>query len=93
LERPEIAYQVISGAPSGTYVFVSPLPALKALDNGLGRLAVYAETMAEAGANEGRKLAAQVELSREQRLYRLEPRISYVSDEFASQDADFWRRK
>jgi hypothetical protein len=93
MDRPEIAYQMISGAPSGTFVFLSPLATLKTLDNGISRLPVYAETMAEAGAEAGRKLAAQIELTREQRLFRLEPGISYVSDEFAAQDPQFWRAK
>jgi hypothetical protein len=91
MDRPVIAYQVISGAPSGTYIFVSPLATLKTLDDGIARLPVYAETMAEAGADAGRKLAAETELTRESRLFRLDPRISYVSDEFASADAGFWR--
>jgi len=93
MDRPEIAYQVISGAPSGTYVFVSPLATLKTLDDGIARLPVYAETMAEAGADAGRKLAAQAELARESRLFRMDPRISYVSDDFAAQDSGFWRGK
>jgi hypothetical protein len=93
MDRPELAYQILSGAPSGTYVFLSPLATLKTLDNGIARLPVYAEAMAEAGADAGRKLAAQAELAREQRLFRLDPRISYVSDEFAAADVDFWRGK
>ena len=93
MDRPEIAYQVVSGAPSGTYIFVCPLATLKSLDNGINRLPVYAEAMAEAGADAGRKLSAQAELSREQRLFRLEPRISWVSDDFAAQDPGFWRGK
>jgi hypothetical protein len=93
LDRPEIAYQVVSGAPSGTYVFISPLATLKTLDNGIARLPAYAEALAEAGADAGRKLAAQAEIAREQRLFRMDPRISYVSDDFAAQDSGFWRSK
>jgi hypothetical protein len=93
MDRPEIAYQVISGAPSGTYVFVSPLATLKTLDDGIARLPVYAEVMAEAGADAGRKLAAEAELARESRLFRMDPRISYVSDDFAAADTVFWRGK
>ncbi len=88
-----MAYQVVSGAPSGTYVFVSPLATLKVLDEGIARLPVYAETMAEAGADAGRKLAAETELTRESRLFRIDPRNSYVSDEFAAADMGFWRGK
>jgi hypothetical protein len=91
MDRPVIAYQVVSGAPSGTYIFISPLATLKTLDEGIARLPVYAETMAEAGADAGRKLAAETEVARESRLFRMDPRISYVSDEFAAGDSEFWR--
>ena len=93
MDRPVIAYQVVSGVPSGTYIFVSPLVTLKTLDDGISRLPVYAETMAEAGADAGRKLAAETEVARESRLFRMDPRISYVSDEFAAADTEFWRGK
>ena len=29
LDRPDIAYRVISGAPAGTYIFLSPVLSLK----------------------------------------------------------------
>jgi hypothetical protein len=32
-------------------------------------------------------------MSREHLLFRVEPRISYVSREFADVDPDFWRGK
>ena len=34
LDRPEMAYQIISGSHSGSYLFLAPLTSLKALDNG-----------------------------------------------------------
>jgi len=91
LDRPELAYQVISGAPSGTFVFVAPIASLRTMDNGVGQLPVVAEGLATARAKDGAKLAAETELSREHLLFRVEPRISYVSDEFAAFDRTFWR--
>ena len=80
LDRPEIAYQVVSGAPSGTYIFLSPLATLKQLDN-----AVHAPAHMEG--------ATQIELIRERMLFRMEPRFSYVSDAFAAESVEFWRGK
>jgi hypothetical protein len=37
--------------------------------------------------------AADIELSREHLLFRVEPRLSYVSDDFAAGDQAFWRGK
>src|SRR5581483_6041551 len=43
LDRPDIAYDVISGSPSGTYVFFSPVVSLRSLDDGVPNTPVYAE--------------------------------------------------
>jgi hypothetical protein len=82
MDRPEVAYQVISGAAAGTYLFLAPLTSLKSLDDGLAK-APYAES--------GK--AAVSEISRVHFLFRVEPGMSYVSDDFASADAEFWRPK
>jgi hypothetical protein len=91
LDRPELAYQIISGAPAGTFIFLSPVLSLRSLDDGVAPLPAGAEGLA-AKARDGARLAADVEVSREQLLFRVEPRISHVSDEFANADKEFWRR-
>lgn len=92
LDRPEIVYQAVAGAPSGTYLFLAPLKSLRLFDNGLARTPAYAEALAESGSTAGRKIAAAVELSRELTLLRTEPKWSYVSEEFAAADPEFWKR-
>jgi hypothetical protein len=83
LDRPEMAYQVISGAAGGTYLFLAPLPSLSALDEGLARAPAYAQGAVAA--------ARGSEVARKHLLFRVEPGMSWVSDEFASADAGFWR--
>lgn len=85
LDRPDIAYQIMSGASSGMYVFLAPLISLKVMDEGLAR-------MPARGEGAGSK-APQSEIGREHLLFRVEPRISYVSDDFASADPEFWHPK
>ncbi|HEV2687163.1 MAG TPA: hypothetical protein VGV35_01375, partial [Bryobacteraceae bacterium] len=92
LDRPEIAYQVISGAASGTYLFLAPLPSLKTLDDGLAK-SPYASGARESAVTAGQRLASDNEIGHEILLFRLEPRLSYVSDEFAAADPDFWTPK
>lgn len=86
LDRPDIVYQVMSGEPAGTYVVLTPLPSLRVLDDGRANTPVYAE--GDQGV--AKKIIADTELVREHLWFRIEPRISYVSDEFASGDAGFW---
>jgi hypothetical protein len=93
LDRPDLAYQVISGAPSGTYLFLAPLVSLRTMDDAVATLPMYGETLARADAKAAGKLSERLEVSREHQLLRVEPRISYVSDDFAEADPEFWRGK
>jgi|SRR5215471_12486683 hypothetical protein len=93
LDRPELAYRVISGAPAGTLIFVAPIVSLRTLDEGVAPVPPVAEGLAAAKSSDGAKIAAETEISREHLLFRVEPRISHVSDEFASADTAFWRGK
>ena len=91
LDRPDLAYQVISGAPAGTLVFLAPITSLRSFDEGVSPVPVFAEGMANAKAKDGSKLASETEISREHLLFRVEPRMSYVSSDFADVDPQFWR--
>jgi hypothetical protein len=87
MERPEMVYRVISGAPEGTYLVFTPMPSLRALDEGRPSAPDYAEA-AEASA---KKIAADIDLLREHFWFHVDPRQSWVSDDFAAQDPEFWR--
>lgn len=91
LDRPNLAYQVISGAPGGTVLFVAPMISLRKMDDGVASMPLYAEGFALGRGKEGGKNPAESEVSREHLIFRIDPRLSYVSDAFASPDADFWR--
>ncbi len=93
LDRPDLAYQVISGAPSGTFIFLAPLTSLKTMDENVAKMPVYAEAIAAARAKTESKVSSEAEISREHLLFRVEPRLSYVSDDFAEADRQFWKPK
>jgi hypothetical protein len=84
LDRPNMAYYVPSGVASGTYVFLAPLASLKVLDDGLAKASAYAENTTAPTAKTGG-------LTREHSLFRMDPAMSWVSDDFASADPEFWR--
>jgi len=92
LDRPDIAYDVISGAPSGTYMFLAPIITLRTMDEGVPTTPVYAQGVADARAT-ARANTPQVDIGREHLFLRVEPALSYVSDEFAETDRSFWRGK
>ena len=92
LDRPEMAYQVVSGGVNGSYVMIAPLTSLKTLDTGTVRNPAYAAALGDSGVG-FRKLSAEIELVREQQLLRIEPELSYVSDDWAEMGAGFWHPK
>jgi hypothetical protein len=82
IDRPYLVYQVIAGAPSGTYIVFSPLPSLKTFDEVPRRV------------NNPRPPArAATDVTHENILFRLDPARSHVSLEFAESDPVFWRAK
>ena len=42
---------------------------------------------------EADRISGKMEMNREHLLFRVEPRISYVSDDFAEAEPEFWRGK
>lgn len=92
LDRPDMVYQVIAGAPSGTYLVISPLPSLRVLDDGVSRsAAAYLRSTGSPSARSGTTGHPGSELSHENMLFRVEPSLSRVSEEFAGADPDFWQ--
>jgi hypothetical protein len=90
LARPDLVYHIISGDSSSVYVILAPIVSLKIMDDGFAAVPAYAEPIAAAEAKSN-KTASAVELSREHLLFRVNPEISWVSDEFAAADQSFWR--
>jgi hypothetical protein len=89
LDRPEIAYEVVAGAISRSYVFVAPFSTLKTLDDELARTPPFAQSVRDAS----KKATAETEIRQERTILRVDPNLSYVSGEFASGDPAFWKSK
>ena len=87
MDRPDLAYKVISGAPSGLYFLLAPLASLETLDEVLASVPTYAS----GAAKEVRQLGAADNIARENRLLRVDPELSYVSNDFAGVDPDYWK--
>ena len=79
--RADLLYHVVSGDDAGTYIVLSPLASLSALDEG----------PADPPPGDVLPREAEIELSREHYLFSVEPRLSHVSNDFANGDPHFWR--
>jgi hypothetical protein len=71
-DRPELGYQVISGATTGTFVFITPLTSLRSLDEAVTRW-LNQRDGGPVGGRLGREIKAEGDITREQLLFRVEP--------------------
>jgi hypothetical protein len=90
VDRPELGYQILSGTTSGTYVFLAPMQSLKSLDESMARIWAFSDGSSRQATS---KIATEAEITREQFLFRVDPRISYVSESFAAAAPEFWHGK
>ena len=89
LDRPDIVYQVVSGSTRESFIVLTPLASLKTLDDAMARMPASGES----GARPRDKIAADIELNRENFLLRVDPKISIVNPSFAGADPDFWKQQ
>jgi hypothetical protein len=92
-DQPVLTYQAISGGPSGTYLIFSPMDSLAHMDAAPARLAAARQAMGERNRQRLDALAPEVVQSSESLLFAFNPRMSYVSKEFAAGDPEFWNPK
>jgi hypothetical protein len=92
-DQPVVTYQVISGAANGMYLIFEPTAELKTLDNAPTRSRARYQAMGEAGTKRFIKGASETIVSQETLLFQINPKMSYVSKEFAAGDPDFWTPK
>jgi hypothetical protein len=91
--QPVLAYQVVSGGPSGTYLLFSPMDSLARMDAAPARMAAARQAMGDRNRQHFDMLAPEVVQSTESLLFAFNPRMSYVSKEFAAADPGFWNPK
>ena len=89
-DQPVLAYQVVSGGPSGTYLLFSPMDSLAHMDAAPARMAAARQAMGERNRQHFDTLAPDVVQSSESLLFAFNPRMSYVSKELAAAAPDFW---
>jgi hypothetical protein len=88
--QPVLAYQVVSGSPSGTYLLLAPMESLARMDAAPARMDAARQAMGERNRQHFDSLAPEVVQSSEDLLFSFNPRISYLPKEFTDQDPGFW---
>jgi hypothetical protein len=84
-------FQVISGAPGGTYMLFRPMKSLAELDENVGMKVRAA--MGDDMRKDADKAASDAIMSSETSTYMMAPNMSYVEKDFAAGDPAFWNTK
>lgn len=88
-----VTYQVVSGAPGGTFLVFVALKSLAELDGARAREQAVNQAL---GMEDGQKLLKNIAesfLTTESTLFAFNPKLSYVTPEFAAGDPAFWTPK
>ena len=89
-------YQVISGSADGIYLLFTPMKSLAEMDTYPARYKPFREALGPEGLKNLDKMFSEVFNPGESSIYVFNPRMSYVSDQFASRDTaspGFWNPK
>ena len=81
-------YQIVSGAPGGTYLAFRPMKSLAEMDTAVGRR--VREAMSDDQRKDADKAANDAVMSTEVSTYAFAPNMSYVDKQFAAMDPTFW---
>jgi hypothetical protein len=84
-------FQVVSGAPAGTYLAFRPLKSLAELDENVPMKVRAA--MSDDMKKDADKMAGDAIMSQETSIYSMTPNMSYVEKDLAAGDPAFWNPK
>jgi len=89
--QPVATYEVVSGAPNGTFLVLEPMESLKSLDQGPQREQALVQAV-QNGPQTMRELSETI-ASGETILFAINPQMSYVPKEWVTASPDFWTPK
>jgi len=93
LNAPGFMYQVIAGAPEGTYIMFAPMASLKEMDEEPAREKAITAAMGAENYAHLMKSGGEVFQSIEANWFAVSPEMSYASKETEDADPAFWRPK
>jgi hypothetical protein len=88
-----LAYQVVAGAPAGTYLFFTMLDSMAALDGEPERMQKVRQAMGEENFSRLMKGGGDVFASIEDTMFQVKPGMSYPPQAMLDADPAFWKPK
>lgn len=83
-------YEEVYGQTNGTYIVITPMKSASEIDHNFAAGKQFEEAMGEEGMKKLAELSAAAIESSTSNLFAFNPRMSYVGDDWAKADPDFW---
>jgi len=93
IDECTLGYQVVAGAPSGTYLFFTMMDSMKMLDETPARMQAIMQAMGADNFAQFMKGSGDVFVSMDDTLLEVRPGMSYPPQEFIDADPGFWKPK
>jgi hypothetical protein len=91
--QPVATYQVVSGAPNGTFLLMEPAESLKSMDEAPQRTQAVYQALGDTGMKRLSKASADTIANEESVLFAVNPEMSYPAKEWVTADPGFWGPK
>ena len=88
-----LTYEVMAGAPAGTFLVFEPMESLSVMDTMMARWQAMAAAMGPERSSKFMRSAGDLFVSMDMGLFAVNPRMSYVSKAIADQAPEFWLPK
>jgi len=88
-----LGYQVVAGAPAGSYLFFTMMDSMKMLDGEAERMQAVQQAMGAENLARLMKASGDVFVSIEDTLLQVKPGMSYPPQEMVDADPAFWKPK
>ncbi len=91
LPNPWVMYEVVSGAPSGTYLIMSPMRSLAEWDSAPADDKAWMDAAGAEGMQTMGKLVSDAVASSTSQIFEFSPKMSYVSKEWKAVNPGYWK--
>jgi hypothetical protein len=93
IDETVLGYQVVAGAPAGTFLFMTMMPSMKELDGQPARMQAVRQAMGADAYDKLMKGGGDTFVSIENTLLQVRAGMSYPSQETIDADPAFWKPK
>jgi len=93
IDECNLGYQVVAGAPAGTYLFFTPMLSMKEMDEEPAHMQALQQAMGAENFGQFMKSSGDVIASIEDTLLEVKPGMSYAPQRYIDADPAFWKPK